>query len=161
MSSLRKAVIPISRPSSTRPTPPNAGTSRLSAPPRSTPPERDSLLQASKRNKNTKTPAFKPSTSHYSSSNKNSGMKLKRRRSRSLSRSESPPPKRWREDETSNIWEMVTGKPKSAYTMRDIDSDDDMEADAFALETEERIRSGAIFLTYLFYFSFFFFLRTL
>jgi protein SPT2 len=41
---------------------------------------------------------------------------------------------------------MVTGKPKSAYAMRDIDSDDDdMEADAFALETEERVRSGSIF----------------
>jgi protein SPT2 len=44
---------------------------------------------------------------------------------------------------------MVTGKPKSAYTMRDIDSDDDdMEADAFALETEERVRSGPILLIF-------------
>jgi len=42
---------------------------------------------------------------------------------------------------------MVTGKPKSAYTMRDIDSDDDdMEADAFVLESEERVRSGPLLL---------------
>jgi hypothetical protein len=69
-----------------------------------------------------------------------------------MSLSQSPPPKKFREEEDPlDIWEIVAGKPKNAYATRDIDSDDDdMEADAFALETEERIRSGAISLIQLF-----------
>ncbi len=39
---------------------------------------------------------------------------------------------------------MITGRDRDTFAGRDIDSDDDMEADAFALEREEHVRSGNI-----------------
>lgn len=69
-----------------------------------------------------------------------------KKRSRSLSRSESPPPAKKRAASTDyrdEIWQIL-GKNRSNYVSMDVFSDDDdMEADATALEREEQ-RSARI-----------------
>lgn len=88
----------------------------------------------------------KASHSDYHSSSHGSGKVSSKKRARSISRSESPPPKRKHRsfiedddelDVSTEIWKMF-GKNRNAYVSRDVLSDDeDMEADARALEQEE------------------------
>ncbi|KAG2017625.1 hypothetical protein CC2G_007121 [Coprinopsis cinerea AmutBmut pab1-1] len=101
-----------------------------------------------------KTAQSKPSKSsaHGSSysSGKASSSATSKKRARSMSRSETPPPKRRHrspvdsddldEDYSSAIWKLF-GRDRSKYVSKDVFSDDeDMEADARALEREEKMR---------------------
>lgn len=133
----KNAVSSISRPPVTKPT--ATAAIRPSAS-RATAAGKDlSSSQGTKLQKSSKSPTPISSTSYCTPSSRDPVVKQKRRRS--PVRSESPAPKRHREDYVEgSIWKMITGRDRDTFAARDIDSDDDMEADTFALEREEHVR---------------------